>query len=103
MPEVVTSSVELDIRRVLRYAGDCVTLDEVMDVLARWLGGRAPLAGPGAPPTASAAQPEIRRRAAVAGAALAYYRARFDAEWAEARLGVPWQPRSASSHSGAIA
>ncbi|MGZ8378678.1 MAG: hypothetical protein ACXW61_02950 [Gemmatirosa sp.] len=94
MVEVVTSSVDLDIRRVLRCAGDCVTLEEVMDVLARWLGTHAPTGGSAAPAVSSAAPSELRRRATVAGAVLAGYRACVE---------TPWRQEPVGSRMGALA
>ncbi len=85
--DAATSSIDLDIGRVLRCAGDCVTLEEVMDVLARWLGGRAPAAGPSAPPTPFAVPSDLRRRATLAGTALAHCRARFVSLWRPASIG----------------
>lgn len=91
--EAATSGIEFDIRRVLRCAGDVVSVEEVMDVLARWLGSRPSESAGGAPPsrggspfaspfTPSFAVPsELRRRAAVAGAAVAGCRARLRSLW----------------------
>ncbi len=66
MVEVVASAIDLDIRRVLRCAGDCLTIEEVMDVLARWLGSRTAATGPSGPAPSSAMPAQLRRRVRLA-------------------------------------